>query len=406
MAPLIPEGFVNPQLTLFFALVLGIGFGYILEQAGFSSSRKLAGLFYGYDFVVLRVFFTAGITAMTGLLFFSYMGWIDMTLVYIHPTFLWSAIVGGLIMGGGFIMGGFCPGTSLVGAVIGKLDAMVFVVGMFIGMFLFGHFYEAFEPLYTGSFLGHIYIFDSLGIGKPWFAFMLAMVALLAFALTQMIEDRVNLTKPSLIAGRPSYRLPAMLLGLSLLLLIFLPPERSSTFAETAAGQLHSEWKEETAMVSAEKATYDIMKGNGKVVYIDLRPYGQYDRFTLPGAISMAPEDVLSRQYRHFFRKDPRQKVFFSDGTAAAALAWTVARRAGYDNVYILEGGLNGMFDMIFADRAEEENNDYMYGFSRRFVKEARQFFLEGGAAQAEPSRQTPVKTIIEVQASAASGGC
>ena len=57
MAPFIPQGYINPELTLFFALMLGIGFGYILEQAGFSSARKLAGVFYGYDFVVLRVFF-------------------------------------------------------------------------------------------------------------------------------------------------------------------------------------------------------------------------------------------------------------------------------------------------------------------------------------------------------------
>jgi hypothetical protein len=54
MGPLIPQGFINPDLNLFFAFVIGLGFGSVLEQAGFSSSRKLAGLFYGYDFIVLR----------------------------------------------------------------------------------------------------------------------------------------------------------------------------------------------------------------------------------------------------------------------------------------------------------------------------------------------------------------
>lgn len=406
MAPFIPEGLVNPSLLLFFALILGIGFGYILEQAGFSSSRKLAGLFYGYDFVVLKVFFTAGVTAMTGLLFFSYLGWIDMSLVYINPTFLWSAIIGGLIMGAGFIMGGFCPGTSLVGAVIGKVDAMVFIGGMFIGMFLFGHFYAPFEPLYTGSFLGNIQIFSTLGISKAWFALILASVALIAFVVTQMIEDKVNKTEPSVISQRPSYRLPAILLIGFLTLFLFLPPERTSGFAETPADQLLMEWHQGSAKVSAEKLVFDIMNERKDVVYIDLRDSEQYQRFTLPGALNMDPEEVLDRKYRPFFRNDPREKIFFSDGSSLSTQVWTIARRAGHQNIYMLDGGLNGMFEMIFTDAVEEENNDYMYGFSKRFAREARQFFSEGGAADKTTKQPTPVHTIIEVQVPATSGGC
>ena len=45
------------------AFAIGIGFGWILEQAGFSSSRKMASVFYAKDFTVLKVFFTAALTA-------------------------------------------------------------------------------------------------------------------------------------------------------------------------------------------------------------------------------------------------------------------------------------------------------------------------------------------------------
>ena len=51
-------------LDLLIALLIGIGFGFSLEQAGFSSSRKLAGMFYGYDTTVIKVFFTAAIVAL------------------------------------------------------------------------------------------------------------------------------------------------------------------------------------------------------------------------------------------------------------------------------------------------------------------------------------------------------
>ncbi len=65
MGPFVPD-LISDQLNLVVALFLGIGFGFVLEQAGFSSSRRLAGVFYGYDFTVLRVFFTAAVTAMSG----------------------------------------------------------------------------------------------------------------------------------------------------------------------------------------------------------------------------------------------------------------------------------------------------------------------------------------------------
>ncbi len=137
MGPLAPNELISENTNFLFAFLIGIAFGFVLESSGFSSSRKLAGQFYGYDTVVLKVFFTGAITCMLGLLFMSLFGWIDLDLVYVNPTYLTSAIVGGVVMGAGFIMGGFCPGTSFCGAAIGKIDGMVFVGGLFLGIYGF-----------------------------------------------------------------------------------------------------------------------------------------------------------------------------------------------------------------------------------------------------------------------------
>ena len=45
MGPLIPQEVISEGWNFFIAFAVGIGFGFILEQAGFSSSRKLAGVF-------------------------------------------------------------------------------------------------------------------------------------------------------------------------------------------------------------------------------------------------------------------------------------------------------------------------------------------------------------------------
>ncbi len=146
--PLLPMGIIGQGWDLVIAVLIGMAFGYVLESAGFSSSRKLAGVFYGYDFTVLRVFFSAAFTAMLGLLYFSYMGWIDLSMIYVNNTYVIAAIVGGLIMGLGFITGGFCPGTSLCAVAIGKIDAMVFTGGMFVGILLFSEAFPLFEGIY------------------------------------------------------------------------------------------------------------------------------------------------------------------------------------------------------------------------------------------------------------------
>lgn len=192
MGPLIPNDLLSHEWNFIIAIIIGIAFGYILESSGFSSSRKLAGVFYGYDFVVLKVFFTAAVVAIIGILYMDYLGFLDFSLLYIHPTYLWGAIVGGVIMGIGFVSGGFCPGTSLCGLAIGKIDAWVFVGGILIGIFIFSEFYTLFEPLYNGAFDGNVTLMDSFGVSPYWFVFGFTILAILSFYVADLVRKRVK----------------------------------------------------------------------------------------------------------------------------------------------------------------------------------------------------------------------
>lgn len=192
MGPLSVNEIISSNTNFFLAFVIGIAFGFVLEQCGFSSSRKLAGLFYGYDMVVLKVFFTGGVTAMLGLLFFSLFGWVDLDLVYVNPTFLTSAIVGGLVMGAGFIMGGYCPGTSFCGAAIGKIDAMVFIGGLLLGVYIFAFGYPLFETIYKAAEMGTPKISTMLNLSDGIFAFIIVIVALVMFYVAEWIEKKFH----------------------------------------------------------------------------------------------------------------------------------------------------------------------------------------------------------------------
>jgi len=192
MGPLIPNDIIPMEWNSVIALIIGIFFGFILEASGFSSSRKLAGVFYGYDFAVLKVFFTAALVSVIGILYLDYLGYVDMSMLYVHPTYLWGAIIGGMIMGIGFVSAGFCPGTSLCAVAIGKIDAIVYVLGIMVGIFVFATFYDFFEPLYDGYNYGNITLMDSFNINPYWFVFLFTIAAVLIFAGADLIRKRVK----------------------------------------------------------------------------------------------------------------------------------------------------------------------------------------------------------------------
>jgi len=192
MAPFYKTGFFGDEVSLVIAFVIGISFGFWLERAGFGSAKKLAAQFYLYDMTVLKVMFTAIITAMTGLLFFSLFGWIDLSLVYINPTFIWPQIIGGLVLGVGFVIGGYCPGTSIVAASTGKIDGYFFIGGVIIGMFVFGETYVWITDFHKSGAMGTMLISDWLNISMGISGFAVILMALMMFWGGEWLERKFS----------------------------------------------------------------------------------------------------------------------------------------------------------------------------------------------------------------------
>ena len=169
-------------------LLIGFGFGYVLESAGFGNSRKLAGQFYFKDLTVLKVMFGAIVTAMVLIFAASGLGLLDYNLVWVNPTYLWPGIVGGLIMGVGFIVGGFCPGTSLVALATRKIDGLFFVLGGLFGIFLFGETVDTFAGFWNSSYLGRFTIPDWLRLPAGVVVLGIVLMALFMFWGGEQLE--------------------------------------------------------------------------------------------------------------------------------------------------------------------------------------------------------------------------
>lgn len=181
MAPFYSYGLFGDELSLVLAFVLGIGFGFFLERAGFGSARKLTSQFYLNDLAVFKVMFTAIVTAMLGLFYLSWIGWLDLTLVYLTPTYIWPQIAGGLLLGFGFVVGGYCPGTSLVALATGKLDAMIYIGGIIAGIFVFGEAFPAIAGFFYSGSMGEVTMPALFGMPYGLIVFAVVLMALGGF---------------------------------------------------------------------------------------------------------------------------------------------------------------------------------------------------------------------------------
>lgn len=122
-------------------LVCGVLFGFVLENAGFGSPCKLTAQFQLRDWSVFKVMFTAIVVTALGLYGLRLAGLMSADAVFVPTSFLMAAAVGGAFVGAGFAIGGYCPGTSVVGLFSGRLDALVFLVGLLLGTVVFAGLY-------------------------------------------------------------------------------------------------------------------------------------------------------------------------------------------------------------------------------------------------------------------------
>ncbi|MCI0518866.1 MAG: YeeE/YedE family protein [Chloroflexi bacterium] len=341
----------KPLMYLVFGLI-GFGFGYVLEISGFGDSRKLAAQFYFKDLTVLKVMFTAIVVAMVLIFAMVGLGLLDYNQVWVNPTYLWSGIVGGLIMGVGFIVGGFCPGTSLVSAATLKLDGVFFVLGGLTGIFLFGETVSLYEDWWNGSYFGRLTIMDWLNAPTGAVVVGIVLMALFMFWGGEQLERIFGKRD---LAKEPKLRVAAtgaLLLG-ALVVLFIGAPDTAQKWARIAI-EKEALLAERQVQIHPGELLTSMADDQLRVVMLDVRSESDYNLFHIEGAKNAAIADLpaLSRSLTAETSNNTVYVVISND-EAAATDAWKIMVAESVPNVYILEGGVNNWL-LTFA--AEEED--------------------------------------------------
>lgn len=228
IAPFAKTGVISAATNLWFAIPIGIIFGFALFHAGFTDGRRIAWAFYFKDVGVPVVMFSAIVTGMLGLWGLSLVGFLDISMVYMLPTYLVPMAVGGLLFGVGMVIGGYCPGTAIASIATGKIDALVFIVGFLIGSLVFGDLFPIWGDFYNSDYMGAFRLDQWLGVGVGT---MVLIVVLIAVVGTLSMLAVQHFVWPSTIPDPKSgqfVKLQATLVAIAILLGVvfaFFPSE-------------------------------------------------------------------------------------------------------------------------------------------------------------------------------------
>ena len=171
-------------LQLIVGLLIGIGFGFLLQKGGVTNYDVIIRQLLFEDFTVVKIMLSAVVTGMIGVHALRSLG-----LARLHPNSgsMGASAVGGLIFGVGFATLGYCPGTVAGAVGNGYLDALLGgVVGILIGTGVFSALFPKLQEgiVKRGDF-GELTIPQFLKV-NAWIAVVPAVVILLA--LLELID--------------------------------------------------------------------------------------------------------------------------------------------------------------------------------------------------------------------------
>lgn len=328
-------------------LAIGFAFGAVLEMAGFGDTKKLAAQFYLTEMTVLKVMFTAIVVAAVLVALAAGFGLLDMSRVFVNPTFLPSQVVGGLIMGVGFVVGGFCPGTSIVAASTLKVDGVVFVLGGLAGVALFGESVSSFAPFWLSGSMGRFTLPEWLGLSTGATVLLVVLVALGAFWAGERVERRFGAATARPRRPRLVWALAGSLVAAAAVLALRGDPTAEERWRWQPAS-VHQRLADRSVVASPAELVARRRETALRVDVIDLRPEREFNLFHVGGArrVALAALDAPG-EVRRMLEEPPSTITFLvANGEAEALEGWRRLASRGVQNVYVLEGGIQRWLEL------------------------------------------------------------
>lgn len=325
------------------AFVVGIAFGWCLEQAGLGSSKRVAGTFYFTDMSFARAMFSAVACSSLILLFLLAVGLIEAEALYVTDKTLGAITIGGVLFGIGLVVSGWCPATAVVGIVSGKVDALVYVLGLMTGILIFNESSSFIKPHVDQGTTGATFLYEELGLHFSEFALIFVCVVVVTLWVSEYIEKKPVAAQIQTKDLRGLWVFSIVMLLFSCSLLLFDRPATTVAKDDVGTHALDVMRMIEAGQdgVSPEQVAKELIAGNRKILMVDLRSEEKYDKWHVRGARRFEFAQLISKlqPFKSFDRI-----VLYSDEQTKPSQVWVILQNYGFKNVYVMTDGLRGFF--------------------------------------------------------------
>lgn len=140
-------------------------------------------------------------------------------------------------------------------------------------------------------------------------------------------------------------------------LIIAAVPENTTKPYKLTADELLEEVKSGTQFIGPDEVADMVISKDPSLQLIDVRSADEFEKFSLPNAINIPLADILNPEWEGYINQDVQLNVFYSNGTNDANQAWLITRQLGYDNNYVLQGGLNYWAETVMNPEAPKSTS-------------------------------------------------
>ncbi len=192
-------------------------------------------------------------------------------------------------------------------------------------------------------------------------------------------------------------------------LIIAAVPQNTTLPYKVGVEKMLEEIKNGTQFILPDQVADMIIKKDPTLQMIDIRSKDEYEKYHLPNAVNIPLDDVLSEEWKETLDQDVMINVFYSNGNTKANEAWLLTRQLGYNNNYVMLGGLNFWVETIMNPKAPATTSPDDEFAKYDFRKGASNVLgggslIENSNIQDAPEAKPPI--IKRREKKAVKGGC
>lgn len=186
--------------------------------------------------------------------------------------------------------------------------------------------------------------------------------------------------------------------------ILFMPAK--DTVKQTQPELLLAAIDDPSRFLTTDDITDRLVKKDPALLLIDVRPESQFKAFSIPGAINIPADSLLSGSSLETMNQKEMDKVFFSNADVTSDQVWIICKRMGFQRIYVLQGGVNKWFSTIVKAEEPAESAPTEALELYQFRMAARQHFFGSPEITAAPKVVSKKKvTVVKKASEAASGG-